>query len=171
MSEPAKYYTTARCSCGRVELEAIGDPITSVVCYCDDCQEGSRQLEALPNARTVRDPDGGTAYVLFRKDRVECTRGTQLLQSHKISEKSATNRVVTTCCNSAMFMKFDDARHWVPVYRARFQGDVPPVQMRICTKYRPENTDVLSDVRSYSAYPLKFVAKLVAAKISMLLHR
>jgi hypothetical protein len=46
MSAPPKNAMTASCSCGSVELEAIGAPITSVVCYCDDCQEGSRQIEA-----------------------------------------------------------------------------------------------------------------------------
>jgi len=70
MSAPPKSEMTASCSCGSVELEAVGAPIASVVCYCDDCQEGSRQIEALPNARPVQDPDGGTAYVLYRKDRV-----------------------------------------------------------------------------------------------------
>ena len=84
MSEPPKNDTAARCSCGNVELEAIGAPITSVVCYCNDCQEGSRQIEALPNARLVRDPDGGTAYVLFRKDRVKCSRGAQFLRGQKM---------------------------------------------------------------------------------------
>ena len=170
MSSPQKI-ATASCSCGSVELEAIGAPITSVVCYCDDCQEGSRQIEALPNARAVRDPDGGTAYVLYRKDRVQCSRGSHLLQRHKIKEKSATNRLFATCCNSAMFMAFDDARHWVPVYRARLQGDVTSLQMRICTKFAPEKSDISSDVPSYPGYPLKFMAKLVAAWIPMLFRR
>src|SRR5713226_7521822 len=115
----------ASCSCGTVELEAIGAPIASVVCYCDDCQEGARQIEALPNALPVQDLDGGTAYILYRKDRVKCSRGALLLRSRKIREKSATNRVVATCCNSAMYLKFDDMKHWVSIYRARFQVDVP----------------------------------------------
>lgn len=34
------------------------------VCYCESCQEGSRQIEALPNGRSVCDSDGGSAYVL-----------------------------------------------------------------------------------------------------------
>jgi len=171
MSEPPKNVTTARCSCGSVEIEAIGAPITSLVCYCDDCQEGSRRIEALPNGCAVRDPDGGTAYVLYRKDRVKRSKGAELLRSYKLSEKSATNRVVATCCNSAMFMSFDDSKHWVPVCRARFQGDVPPLQMRIQTKHRPESGDVPSDVRSYPGYPPRFIAKLVAAQIAMWLRR
>ena len=55
---------------------------------------------------------GGTAYVVYRKDRVKCSRGNQFLQGYKIKEKSPTNRVVATCCNSAMFLNFDDGKHW-----------------------------------------------------------
>jgi hypothetical protein len=158
------------CECGSVELEAIGAPITSVVCYCDDCQEGSRRIEALPSAGPVREPDGGTAYVLYREDRVGCSRGSRFLEGRKIRESSATNRVVASCCNSAMFLSFEDGKHWVSVYRSRFRGDVPPLEMRICTKFRPEG-DVPNDVRGYSGFPLRFLTKLVAARISMLLHR
>ncbi|SEE62226.1 Uncharacterized conserved protein [Rhizobiales bacterium GAS191] len=162
---------TASCSCGSVELEAIGAPIASVVCYCDDCQEGSRQIEASPSARPVQDPDGGTAYILYRKDRVTCSRGALLLKRHKIRETSATNRVIATCCNSAMFLNFDDGKHWIDVYRARFQGHIPPLEMRICTRFKPENGDIPGDLPSYSAFPLKFLAKLLGARIAMLLHR
>jgi hypothetical protein len=63
---------TASCRCGAVEIEATGAPIASSVCYCADCQGGSRQIEDLDGAGSVRDDDGGTAYILFRKDRIEC---------------------------------------------------------------------------------------------------
>lgn len=171
MFELPRHQTNARCACGGVELEAIGAPIVSAVCYCDDCQEGSRLIEALPNARPVRDADGGTAYVVYRKDRVKCSKGAQYLRGNKIKEKSATNRVVATCCNSAMFLNFDDEKHWVDIYRARFQGDVPPLQMRICTKFKSEIGDVPNDVPSYPNFPLRFLAKLLAARIAMALHR
>ena len=130
---------TARCSCGSVEIEAFGTPMTSVVCYCDSCQKGSRQIEALTKAVPILDPDGGTAYILYRKDRITYSKGAELLKGYKVEEKSATSRVVATCCNSAMVMRFDDAKHWVPIYRARFQGDLPPLQWRICTKFKPAN--------------------------------
>lgn len=71
---------TARCSCERVEIEAFGTPVTSAVCYCDTCQKGSRQIEALTNAVPILDPDGGTAYVLYRKDRIKYSRGAELLK-------------------------------------------------------------------------------------------
>jgi len=160
----------AHCSCGSVELEALGAPITSAVCYCDTCQEGSRQLEALPNAAPVRDADCGTAYILYRTDRVRYSRGTHLLRNIKLTENTATLRVFASCCNSAMVMKFDDARHWVSVYRARFRGDIPPLQFRICTKFRPENGKIPNDVPSSAMYPFGLLAKLMTAKIAMLLR-
>lgn len=171
MSELPKNYAIARCSCGSVELEASGAPIVCTVCYCDDCQKGGRQIEALPNARPVLDPDGGTAHLLYRKDRVRCSKGALLMKGYKIKDGSASSRVVATCCNSAMMLKFDDSRHWVSMFRARFQGDIPPLQMRVQTKFKPGNSDLPNDVPSYPTYPLKFVAKLVAAKIAMVFHR
>ncbi len=89
-----------RCTCGKVELEAIGAPITCVVCYCDDCEAGARQIEALPNATAVGEPDGGVGYVVYRKDRVRIPKGAELLRGYKLREKSATNRMVATCCNT-----------------------------------------------------------------------
>ncbi len=162
---------TARCSCGRVELETAGTPITCVACYCDDCQAGARQIEALANAPPVRDSDGGTAYLLYRKDRFRCSRGGELLQAFKIKDTSTTNRIVATCCNSGMFLHFDGGPHWVSVYRSRFLGKAPPLQMRIQTKFLPEAREWPTDTPTYKTYPVKFVGKLVAAKIAMMLGR
>jgi hypothetical protein len=159
---------TARCSCGNVEIEAFGAPIMSVVCYCDSCQEGARRIEALANAGPVLGSDGGTAYILYRKDRINYAKGAELLRDHKIEEKSKTSRVVATCCNSAMVMRFDDARHWIPIYRARFQGDIPPLQWRICTKFKPENVEIPTDIPSSAMYPAGFAWKLLTSKLSML---
>jgi hypothetical protein len=162
---------TASCSCGSVELKALGAPIVSSVCYCDDCQKGSRQIEALPDAGPVRDRDGGTAYILYRKDRITCSKGAALLKNHKLKENSVTNRVVATCCNSAMFMNFDKGPFWVSAYRARFQKELPPLQMRICTKFKPDGVILPDDVPSYRGYPLRLMAKLLASGAAMLLRR
>jgi hypothetical protein len=167
----AKNNRIARCACGSVEFEARGDPIASLVCYCNDCQQGSCQIEELPDAPAVRDPDGGTAYVVYRKDRVGCSKGAALLAGSRIKEKSATRRVFARCCNSAMAMQFDDARHWVPIYRARLQGAAPPLQMRICTKFKPENAMISDDIPSYATFAPKLLGRLLAARIAMLFNR
>lgn len=162
---------TVRCSCARVKIEALGTPITSVVCYCDSCQQGSRQIDALTSGAPVLGPDGGTAYVLYRKDRVRYAKGADLLQGYKLDESSTTSRVVAACCGSAMVMRFDDAKHWVPVYRARFTDDVPPVQWRICTKFKPTNAVLPTDVPASGTYPAGFMWKLLSSRLSMLLGR
>ena len=170
MSEPPKNHATARCRCGSVELNAASAPIISTVCYCKSCQEGSRQIAALPNGRPVCDPDGGTAFILYRKDRVEYSKGPRLLRGYKIRGESSTNRVVATCCNSAMYLEFEKG-HWLSVYRAALRGDIPPLEMRVHTKSKPAGSDLPNDVPSYRAYSLKFMAKLFAAWIAMLLRR
>jgi hypothetical protein len=164
-------HRTASCSCGSVELKAFGAPIISTVCYCDDCQKGARQIEELPDAGSVCDPDGGTAYILYRKDRIKCSKGSALLSNYKIKENSPTNRVVATCCNSAMFMSFDKGPFWVSAYRSRFQGDPPPSQMRICTKFKPVDVILPNDLPSYRGYPLRLLARLLVSGAAMLLRR
>jgi hypothetical protein len=149
-------------------LETAGVPIASVVCYCDDCQAGTQQIEALPNARRVREPNGGVGYLAYRKDRVRFRKGAELLRGYKIRQNSATNRMVATCCNAAVILTFEDNKHWVDVYRASVIGNVPPLQMQICAKYRQAGTLDMT-IPTFSRYPLRLVAKLVAAKIAMLL--
>jgi hypothetical protein len=159
----------ASCTCGSVKFEAAGRPILSVVCYCDDCQEGGRQIEALPKAVRVRESDGGTSYLLYRKDRFTCVKGAQLLSGLRIGEKSATKRVIASCCNSGIFLDFEKG-HWVSAYRARFAGDVLAPQMRIQTRFRPKDTESPDDLPAYGTFPLKFMLKLLTARIAMSLR-
>ncbi len=162
---------TATCSCGGVELKAFGRPIVSSVCYCDDCRKGADQLEALPGAGVVRDPDGGTAYILYRKDRIECAKGAELLRRYKLKETSVTNRVVATCCNSAVFMNFGRGPHWVSAYRARFRGELSPLQFRICTKFKADGVVLPDDAPSSQGYPPALIVRLLASRVAMALGR
>ena len=162
---------TATCSCGGVELKAFGRPIVSSVCYCDDCQKGADLIESLSNGAAVRDLDGGTAYILYRKDRIACSKGAELLKSYKLKESSVANRVVAACCNSALFMNFDRGPHWVSAYRARFHGDLPPLQLRICTKFKPDDVVPPDDVPSHRGYPPGLIVRLLTSRVAMLLGR
>ncbi|UVC19192.1 hypothetical protein IHQ72_30360 [Mesorhizobium onobrychidis] len=121
---------TATCVCGRVLLEAGGKPIVSAACYCASCQSAGRQLEALPGAPPLLEADGGTSVVLFRRDRVRCVRGHDLLAEHRLEPSSKTRRVVATWCNSAMFLDFTKG-HWLTLYKERIPADDrPPLEMR-----------------------------------------
>ncbi len=159
---------TASCACGRVGLELRASPIASVVCYCDDCQAGARQIEALPGALKVQGSDGGTAYVVYRRDRVSRVRGADLLKPLKIRATSSTHRVVASCCNSAMLVGFDDSKHWIDVYRERIDADAPPASMRVCTRFAPGGVRLPADVPLYAGYPLRLLTKLMGAKLAML---
>lgn len=169
MTRPDRY--VARCNCGGVEVEMYGRPAISVVCHCDDCQTGAQQIEALSGAPRVLDAGHGTPYVLYRKDRVTCTKGKELLEGYKIRAESATSRMVASCCNSAMLMQLDDILHWTPVYRDRVATDAPPLEMRINTKFKPDGVELPKDLPSVAGIPLTFVAKLITAKIAMIFGR
>ena len=156
------------CACGSVEIEAAGRPIIGAVCYCDDCQKGGRQIEALPNAAPVLDRDGGTPFIIYRKDRVRCSRGATLLKALKLEQASATNRVIATCCNSAMFLNFDDAKHWIDIYRSRFQGNAPPLQICVCTRFRPAGAEPRTGLPSYPGFAPRFLWKLLLARLGMM---
>jgi hypothetical protein len=88
------------------------------------------------------------------------------MRAYKLRPNSATNRLVASCCNTAVLLTFDDSRHWANVYRDRVTGQVPPLQMRICTRHRPVGTT--DTVPAFSGYPLRLLAKLAAARIAML---
>ncbi len=161
---------TARCACGRVLIKLMGAPIVSVVCYCDDCQEGARRIESMPNTLPVKYADGGTPYVAYRKDRIEYAAGREYLVPHKLRPESTTYRAVASCCLSAMYLGFDDSKHWVDVYRLRVQGAVPPLQMRICTRFALRPEAIPEDVSRHRGYPFGLIARLIGARIAMMLR-
>lgn len=156
----------ASCQCGRVVLEATGAPILGAVCYCNSCQRGGRQLQEFPGAPAVVGPDGGTEYVLFRKDRVRLASGAELLEEHRLKPESPTRRVRATCCQSAMFLDFTKG-HWLTIYRARFRQGAPPSEMRVMTKDRPAGVELPTDIPNYPAHAGKFMWRLLGARIAM----
>jgi hypothetical protein len=160
----------ASCACGRVSCEGVGRPILSAVCYCRDCQEGGRRIESLPNAPPVLDPDGGTPYLTYRDDRFRCVSGADLLTGYRIRDGSPTQRLVASCCNSAMFLKFAPG-HWVSAYRRRFAGDAPPIELRNQTKHRVAQSPIPDDAPSYRGYPPKLILGLLISRIAMLIGR
>ncbi len=127
-------------------------------------------MEMLPNAQMVREPDGGAAYQMYRKDRVHCVAGQEHLRPFKLKENSATNRVVATCCNTPMLQNFDDSKHWVSICRRRFNGAQAPLEMKVCLG-TAERSEPDSNVPTYPGYPLRFVGRLLAARLAMLIGR
>ncbi|MGO9984797.1 MAG: GFA family protein [Rhodomicrobium sp.] len=132
MSNQDYTHLATTCRCQKVEIETYGPPIVSAACYCANCREAGARFERLPAAPPVLDADGGTSFILYRKDRVRCSKGWEYLEEHRLTPASPTRRVIATCCNSAMFLDFTNG-HWLSMYRNRFTSNTPPPQMRTFT--------------------------------------
>lgn len=96
----------ARCRCGKVSLELAGEPELRAACYCDSCRVAAKLLADLPGAPLIAAEDGGTDFVLFRKDRVGELAGGGYLQEHRLKPDSPTRRMVAGCCNTPMLLDF-----------------------------------------------------------------
>jgi hypothetical protein len=165
---PRTEETTASssCRCGQVKLEIAGAPILSGICYCTSCQEAGRLHQALPGADTVLGADGGTSYVLYRKDRVRCVAGGEQLDEKRLKVESPTRRMNACCCNSAMFVDFTKG-HWLTVYRGRAPADAPPPVIRMMTSERPKGVELPDDMANYPGQSGKFMLKLLGAWLAM----
>jgi hypothetical protein len=167
----AKPGLRAACACGSVVLQTQGRPITAAICHCDDCQAAATRFAALPGSTPVMDEAAGTAMVMVRKDRMVCVQGADRLQPLKLKPGSPTSRYVATCCNSAMYLGFDDAKPWVDLYLGRIEGEAPPIKARICTRFLPEGMTLPDDVPSSPGYPFGFLIGLVGMSLARMVGR
>jgi hypothetical protein len=162
----------AHCSCGRVEFEGTGEPLATLACYCDDCQSAAKQIDALsPAGHSGLRADGGSVSVCFRKDRVHCVRGSELLVPHKLRPRSPTTRLLASCCNSNMSTQFDN---WFPMAALRTHSvNVDSVRPEICinTRFAPDPHKISYDVPRSARVPGGFLLKLLAATAQLALQR
>jgi hypothetical protein len=154
------------CQCGKVVFSAARSPILAASCYCGSCQQAGQEFETLPSAAPVRDADGGTPMVLYRKDRVQCETGKEHLEEFRLKPESPTRRVIASCCDTPMFLDFTKG-HWLSVYRKRLPEGAPPIDMRINTKDRRADVVLADDVPNYDGYPGRFMLKLMLAWVAM----
>jgi hypothetical protein len=155
------------CRCGQVRLEARGTPILTSACYCTSCQTAGATLQARPGAPQILQTDKGTPFMLFRKDRVRCVAGAELLAEHRLSPDSSTRRVVATCCNSAMFLEFTKG-HWLSLYMERFApSDRLPVDLRTMTRDLAPPVSFDDGIPAYATHSGRFMWRLLAAWAAM----
>ena len=157
---------SAACRCGKVEIVLEAAPILVASCYCASCQRAGNAFEAMISAPPVLDADGGTPYVIHRKDRVRIARGREHLEAHKLKPDAPTRRVLAACCNSAMFADFTKG-HWLSLYRRRFGAGVAPVEMRVMTAERKAGVVLGDDVPNHAGRSGRFLWKLIAAWAAM----
>ncbi len=162
----AQIVRESRCRCGQVRCEAVGAPIISAICYCQDCQAGGQKIEALPDAPPVRDADGGTPYLTYRDDRFTCVAGAALLHGQRLHNAAPTQRFVATCCNTGMFLKFGPG-HWVSAYRLRFGDDAPALELRSKVASRHSELPLPTDLPVYRGFPLRLFWRLLTSRLAM----
>lgn len=153
-----------RCRCGQATLEAAGPPILTAACYCDSCRKAAAEL----GAPSMLNAEGGTDYVLYRKDRVRPASGTDRLREFRLGAEAKTRRIVASCCGSPMFLEFEHG-HWLSLYRDRLAPeDRPPVQMRTMTKdLGPAAADLDHSIPSAATQSPAFMWKLLTAWAAM----
>lgn len=149
------------CRCGEVAFHAVGEPIMTVTCHCESCGKAAAEFAALPGAPRVTNAEGGTDFVMLRKDRARCLQGKDLLRAHRLTPQAPTRRVLASCCNSPMFLEFKGG-HWLSVYRDRF-AEQPAIEMRTMAGDR-----TFSDgIPSYRTHSAKFMWRLFRAWTAM----
>jgi hypothetical protein len=164
MSAESKTYKIS-CRCGQVEMAAVGAPIVAATCHCHSCQQAAAAFAALPGAPRVLNAEAGTEFELYRKDRVSGIP-VERLRAHKLTPASSTRRLLARCCDSPMFLEFKGG-HWLSIYRDRFVGDAPPIEMRVMTRYRPPGVTLSGHVPIFKRHSISFMWRLLAAWAAM----
>jgi hypothetical protein len=161
----------AQCRCGAVEIGGWSNPLVVAACYCDDCQVASERLAASANGGPTAGADGGTEFMVFRRDLIACVRGAENLQAMRLTAATKTRRMVAGCCTTPMYVSFDDKRPCVSSYRAGFGADAPPVEMRICTRFRRPEYKAEDGLPEHPGYPAAMILRILAAWPRMLFSR
>ena len=155
------------CRCDEVQLQVERAPIVATECYCTSCRTAGARLHKLANAPPVLQADGGTRFVLYRKDRVRFLKGADRLAEFRLTPQSPTRRVVATCCNTPVFLEFNRG-HWLSLYGNLWPaGALPPIELRTMTVDLPDASVLGTDVPRAGRQSLSFFAKLLGAWIAM----
>lgn len=156
-----------RCACGQVHIQVEGDPIVSAECHCDSCRQAGAQLQPISGGRQILEANGGTRFVLFRKDRVRFVVGAALLKEFRPTPTSPTRRVLASCCGSPVFLEFMRG-HWLSLYGSLWQkGSLPPIELRTMTSDLPNTAHLSADVPNARYQTFSFFRKLLMAWMLM----
>ena len=159
--------TTLSCRCGAVQLEVHGAPIITAECHCTSCRAAASRLQALPSAPVVVEPEGGTRYVLQRKDRVRFVRGVEHLRELRLTPESKTRRVVAACCHTPVFLELSGG-HWLSLYASLWPLDARPrLEVRTMTRDAPAGVTLPDDASNLRGHSGRFFVRLLGAWVAM----
>jgi hypothetical protein len=157
--------TTLSCRCGKVQLAVSQAPIIVSECHCNSCREAARRMAQLPGAPAVAGTDGGTHFVLYRKDRVSISSGFELLRNFRLGPERQTRRVIASCCNTPVLLEFKGG-HWASLYGNLWHGqNLPAPHLRTMTGDSPVVLD--DSVTAGRWATAKFYGRLLSAWAGM----
>lgn len=156
----------ASCACGQVRIRAIGRPIITAVCYCEDCQAAVKQLEAAGAREDFHDAWDGSPYATYRDDRLSTIDGAALLEGFKLSDNAPTTRTIATCCKSAMYLKYGPG-WWTSVYRVRLGDAAPPLEVRSKVGRAKNPSAIPEDVPHAEGFAPPLLLRLLKARLAM----
>ena len=111
--------------------------------------------------------NGGTRFVLYRKDRVRFIAGAGRLREFRLTPASTTRRIVARCCSTPMFLEFQNG-HWLSLYGCLWpEGTLPPLDLRTMTGDLPDRSRLPGDIRNSRWQSAAFFAKLFGAWVAM----
>ena len=158
--------TPLACACRQVQLEALSAPIVSTECHCSSCRAAGAKL-GIATASPILEANGGTRFILYRKDRVCFLKGAELLREFRLTSQAPTRRVVASCCSTPVFLEFENG-HWLSLYSGLWPRDaLPPLDLRTMTGDLPNPVALTDDVPSGRRQTALFYAKLLRAWIAM----
>jgi hypothetical protein len=132
------------------------DPLLSVECCCTSCRTAGDVLEKLSGAPQIVGRNGATHLVVYRKDRIHFSKGTEVLKEYRLTPESPTRRIVATCCNTPIGLDFTKG-HWLSLYGCLWPAQtLPPIQMRAMTSDSLDGTIFSDEVPNHKRYPFSF---------------
>jgi hypothetical protein len=158
--------TELQCTCGRVRLVVERAPIVCAECHCGSCRAAGAALQARLGAPPIQESNGGTRYMLYRKDRIRFVAGRDLLREFRLTPDAKTRRVVAGCCNTPVFLELKGG-HWLSLYRCLWGAQTPPLEVRTMTRDRPDGIALPDDVPNLQGHGGGFFVKLLGAWIAM----
>ncbi len=158
--------TGLACRCGACRLVLTGPPILAADCCCDSCRKAAQRLEALPGGQPMLGPQGQTGFVLYRKDRVALPAPAQM-RGHRLRPGAPTRRVVAACCNTPLFLEFQNG-HWLSLYASLWPpGSAPAPQLRTMVKDLPDPSALPDDIPNARTQSAGFMWALLKAWAGM----
>ncbi|WP_375597249.1 hypothetical protein [Devosia sp. Naph2] len=124
-------------------------------------------MSILPPAFPIAADNGGIPYALYRKDRIRLPDGTAGLAEFRLSDTAPTRRVLTTCCNTPIFLEFEGG-HWVSLFTGLWpENQRPEPRIRTQTGDVPDGVTLDDSLPAGTMTTAGFYAKLLGEWIAM----